>query len=318
MDNKTLAVAAGIIIIAALSLVAIVAAAGLSNSGNSQAGSSLSGLFDQSCVGVIDVSGEITTQDTPQGLFSQGSAGSGTIADEIKQADNDPNVKALLFVIDSPGGSVVATQEIYDAIEKSGKPKVAYFGETAASGGYYVGVASDYIVSQPAALTGSIGVRATVTDLSPLFAKIGYNETTFKSGPYKDMGDYARPVSQNESAIFQSIVDEIFQEFKAAVMKHRAGKIDTSRLSQIFDARVMTGKQALSYGLVDQLGNEDDALAKAAQLGGMDNTKDPKTCDFTSKQTSLLSDLFASSAYEIGRGIAASMATAGTSIKLTQ
>ncbi|MFA5106329.1 MAG: signal peptide peptidase SppA [Candidatus Micrarchaeia archaeon] len=319
MDNKNIIIAAGAALFILLAAIAVVAAsAGSSGDSKGSLGGGLGSIFNPGCVGVIDISGEITTQDSPAGLFSQGVSGSQTIADQIRQADGDDSVKAILLTIDSPGGSVVATQEIYDALEKSKKPKVAYFRETAASGGYYVGAAADYIVSEPAALTGSIGVRATVTDLSPLFEKIGYNETTFKSGQFKDMGDYARPMTDGEKAIFQSIVDEIFQDFKAAVLKHRAGKIDTARLGEIFDARVMTGRQALSYGLVDKVGNEDDALQKAAQLGGLEYSDKPDTCSFSSRKGSLLEDLFASSAYSFGRGIAAALGGSAQSVRLTQ
>lgn len=319
MENKNIVIAAGAALFIVLAVAAVaVAASGAAGGSKGSLGGELGSIFNPGCVGVIDISGEITTQDAPASLFSEGIAGSKTIAGQIKQADDDDNVKAILLNIDSPGGSVVATQEIYDALEKSKKPKVAYFRETAASGGYYVGVASDYIVSEPAALTGSIGVRATVTDLSPLFEKIGYNETTFKSGQFKDMGDYARPMSDSEKAIFQSIVDEIFQDFKSVVLKHRAGKIDTSRLDQIFDARVMTGRQALSYGLVDKVGNEQDALEKAASLGGLEYSDEPNTCQFSGRQASMLEDLFASSAYSLGRGIASAFGGSAQSVRLTQ
>ncbi|MBM3229495.1 signal peptide peptidase SppA, partial [Candidatus Parvarchaeota archaeon] len=184
------------------------------------------GLFDSGCIGVVDIRGEIISDDISPGLFSQGVAGSSTIASRIAQADSRDDVKAILLVVDSPGGSVVATREIYDALEASKKPKVAYFREVAASGGYYVGAATDYIVSEPAALTGSIGVRATFTDLSPLFEKIGVNTTIVKSGRFKDIGDSTRPMTDEEKKIIQSMVDEIFEDFKSAVLKHRAGKID--------------------------------------------------------------------------------------------
>ncbi len=316
MDKKYVIALSGIMLFAAFAITAFAAAGGKPS--GSAGGLFGTGLFDQSCVGVVDVSGEIATQDNSGGIFSQGSAGSGTIAQEIKDADADGNVKAILVTIDSPGGSVVATQEIYDALEKSKKPKVAYFGETAASGGYYVGVATDYIVSEPAALTGSIGVRATVEDLSPLFEKIGYNTTTFKSGEFKDMGDPSRPMTDGEKAIFQGIVDEIFQDFKAAVMKHRGDKINNAEIGQIFDARVMTGRQALGYGLVDALGNKDDALSKAAELGGMQDTAEPNICDFSQKQTNILSELFSSMSYGISKGIGSMLGTAqGRSISIS-
>ncbi len=314
METKYLLIIIGIVILAAVAAVAVVVVSGIAGAGASLGPD----MFDPSCVGVIDISGEIVSQDSQSGLFSEGSAGSLTIAETIKEADEDDNVKAMLFVIDSPGGSVVATKEIYDAMEKSEKPKVAYFRETAASGGYYVGAATDYIVSEPAALTGSIGVRATVTDLSPLFEKIGYNSTTFKSGVFKDIGDQSRPMTDDEKAIFQDIVDEIFQDFKTVVLKHRGDKINNAEIDKIFDARIMTGKQALYYGLVDKLGNKDDALSKAAELGGLKTTTDPNVCEFSNKKTNWWSELFASTAYGFSKGISGSFGSIRQTVKVSQ
>jgi len=302
--NKALLAVLAVVFIAAVATVAVVIFAGMgAGSKKSSSGNALSALFDSGCVGVIDIKGEIATDDTPNGVFSQGSPGSATIAQEIDDASSNDNVKSLLFVIDSPGGSVVATQEIYDAIERSNKPKVAYFRETAASGGYYVGSAADYIISEPAAITGSIGVRATFNDLSNLLDKVGVNTTIVKSGQFKDIGDPTRPMTDDEKQIIQSMVDEIFQDFKSAVLKHRGSKLDMAQFNKILDARVLSGRQAYAIGLVDALGNQKDALAKAAALGGLQNASNPRTCSFDSQSGGLFSGLFSGASSVIGSSI---------------
>jgi protease IV len=246
------------------------------------------------CIGLVEVVGEIVVSDTPDSLFGTGAAGSETIAAQIEDASNRSDVKAIVVLIDSPGGSPVASRQIWSALKSSGKPTVTYMREMAASGGYYVAAGTDYIIAEPDTLTGSIGVRATVTDLSGLFAKIGYNETTFKSGEFKDIGSSSRPMTPEEEAIMQGIINETFEEFKGVVMESRSGKISTANLSQIFDARVMTGRQALSFGLVDQLGTKKDAMKKASQMAGGEELP---ICEMAPKKRGFLSALLGDMAF---------------------
>jgi protease-4 len=135
------------------------------------------------CVGVVTIDQEIATSGTPASLFSPGSPGSEEIADSIRQINQRPDVGAVVFVMNSPGGSVVATREIYDSVKSINKPKVAYFREVSASGSYYISTAADYIVSDPDAITGSIGVIATFTQMGGLFDKLGINTTSIRSQP---------------------------------------------------------------------------------------------------------------------------------------
>ena len=260
------------------------------------AGLLASALPRQDCVGVIHVDGEIVTGSMEGSLFSAGGAGSDDIVPLIEDAAARKEVKAMLVEINSPGGSVVGTREIYDALLDVDKPKVSYFREMAASGGYYIAAGTDYIVSDPAALTGSIGVRMTAVDMSALFGKLGYNETEIKSGDMKDMGSPARPLTDSERAVLQSIVNESFVDFKTAVERGRAGKLDEAKFSEILDARVLTGKQAKAIGLVDETGNRKLALQKAASLGGIRYSGDaPPVCEIKA-QRSLLGGLLSSSA----------------------
>ncbi len=232
------------------------------------------------CVGVIEINGELVAQSSSS-FLSGGIVGSKDIARLIKETADKKEVKALLIEVDSPGGSIIASREIRDAIQNAGKPKVAYLREAAASGGYYIIAGADYIVSDPATITGSIGARATVEDLSGLFGKLGINVTIVKSGEFKDIGDPTRPLTEEERKILQGIVDEIFEDFKSTVREGRAGKLNEYEFNKILDARILTGKQAQKIGLVDELGGEQRAIDKAAELGKLKPS--PPLCEVKRK-----------------------------------
>ncbi|NYZ76147.1 signal peptide peptidase SppA [Candidatus Micrarchaeota archaeon] len=234
------------------------------------------------CVGVIKVDGEISTVSSSGGLFGSPTVGSDEIVRQINDAESRDDVKAVVLEVNSPGGSVVASKEIHDAVKEMKKPKVAYFREVAASGGYYISAPADYIVSEPDALTGSIGVVATFEDMSGLFNKIGLNYTIFKSGELKDIGTSTRPPTEKEKQIMQAIINEIFSEFKSVVEEGRRGKLNQQKFNEILDARVLTGRQAKEVGLVDQIGNKRTALVEAATLANMSFKKEPAVCDMGS------------------------------------
>jgi protease-4 len=240
------------------------------------------------CIGVIEVKGEIVAEDSAGSLFGAGQSGSSTIAGLIEEAERRADVKAILVEINSPGGSTTGSREIYQALKNSKKPKVAYLREMAASGGYYVAVGTDYIVSEPDALTGSIGVRSTFTDLSGLFAKLGYNETVIKSGELKDMGSSSRPPAEEELRIMQAIVNESFEEFKEVVVLGRGSRLKHPQFEEVLDARVLSGRQALAIGMVDSLGGRKEAVLKAGELAG---DKTLGTCTIQTEQHGLLSRL---------------------------
>ena len=221
------------------------------------------------CVAVVNIDQELTVEGTPASLFQAGSPGSDEIASSIDDLNKRDDVGAVLFVVNSPGGSVVATHEIYNAVKGLDKPKVAYFREVAASGAYYVSTGTDYIISDPDAMTGSIGVIATFTDLSGLLDKIGVNVSSVKSGPYKDIGSEYRNMTPDEQAIMQSMIDEVYSEFKGIVLANRKGKLDMNVFDNVTDGRVLSGTQAQKAGLVDAVGTEQDAILKAAELGNM-------------------------------------------------
>lgn len=243
------------------------------------------------CVGVVEINGEITTADATSSLFSAGSAGSYEISKKIEKINERDDVAAVLLVVNSPGGSVVGTNEIYRAVDGLKKPKVAYFREVAASGGYYIATPADYIVSEPDALTGSIGVIMSTYEVSELFQKLGINEVAIKSGEMKDIGTPFRNMTEAEKELLGAAVQEIFEEFKGVILEHRGDKINRAMFDEITDGRVLTGRMALAAGLVDAVGSREDALKKAAELGGIQYEGEVPTCeiDVSSTQAGLFS-----------------------------
>ncbi|MEN3034004.1 MAG: signal peptide peptidase SppA [Aquificaceae bacterium] len=191
------------------------------------------------------------------------------IVARIEQAEKDQSVKALVLRVDSPGGSVGASQEIYRALEKlknSGKPLVVSMGNVAASGGYYISAPADFIFANPGTITGSIGVIIQHTDLRELFGKVGIKTDTIKTGEFKDTLSPFKDLSEREREYLQNMVGEVYEQFLKAILKYRSKKISEEKLRSIADGRVLTGEAALQVGLVDELGNMQDAVEKARAL----------------------------------------------------
>jgi len=236
-------------------------------------------FFTGGCVAEVDVDYVISIEGSPETLLSYGYPSSEELAAKIRELNERSDVAAVVFVMNTPGGSVVATREVYDAVKELDKPSVAYFREVSASGGYYIASGTDYIVSEPYALTGSIGVITTAVSLEGLFRDLGINVTAVTSGEHKDIGSMSRNLSLSEEEILQSIVDEVFEDFKSIVMENRRGKLKVGSYEEVFDGRIMLGKQAYEYGLVDKLGTKQDAINKAAELAGMEGK--PNVCKIT-------------------------------------
>lgn len=215
-------------------------------------------------VGLIRIDGVIVsgTQPSPRG---QGIVYSEHIADVIKRAGEDDRVKAVVLRVNSPGGSVVGSNEIYEALLELNKPIVVSMGEMGASGGYYISCAAERIMVNPSTLTGSIGVIAQMPDVSNLMNKIGVDINVIKSGDFKDEGSPFRPMTQEEKDIWQEIIDEAYEQFVAIVAEGRDLPEDLVR--EIADGRIYTGIQAIELGLADDEGNLPDAIKLAAELG---------------------------------------------------
>jgi len=222
------------------------------------------------CVAVVDIDTELTVEGVPPSLFVQGYLGSEELATVIEGIDDRPDVGGVVFVVNSPGGSVVATHEVYDAVEGLDKPKVAYFREVAASGGYYVASGTDYIITDPDALTGSIGVIATSIEMSGLLEELGVNVTTVTSGKHKDIGSPFRNMTDEERQILQGIVNEVDNEVRNIVVENRKDTLDMKEFDKVSDGRILSGRQAVKVGLADETGSKKDAIMKAADLAGIE------------------------------------------------
>ncbi len=225
-------------------------------------------------VAVIRISGPIMSGSS--GSFGGGVAGAETIIELIQDADEDSSVRAIVLRIDSPGGGVVASDEIYHALQQVEKPVVVSMGSMAASGGYYVAASADYIYATPHTLTGSIGVISEFVTAEELLDEVGVEIVVITAGSMKDFGSPTRTMSEQERAYWQALLDETHEAFIAVVAEGRA--MDPADVRELADGRVYTGRQALELGLVDAIGYFEDAVRKAADLGGI--TGEPRVVEF--------------------------------------
>jgi len=188
---------------------------------------------------------------------------------EIKEYVKDPLIKAIVLRIDSPGGAVAPAQEIYEEIKKAVAKKkvIASMGSIAASGGYYIASPATKIIANPGTLTGSIGVIMEIPNVEGLMSKLGIKTEVVKSGEKKDMASVFRGIKKEERAILQKVLDNVHDQFITAVAEGR--KMPYEDVKQIADGRIFTGEQALKVGLVDKLGNIEDAVQVAAELSGI-------------------------------------------------
>ena len=193
--------------------------------------------------------------------------------DTIRQLDKyekDHNIKAVVLRINSPGGAVVPSQEIYDKVLRLKKTKkvVVSMGSVAASGGYYIACAADRIVANPGTITGSIGVIAQFSQVEDLLEKIGLKTTVVKAGRYKDVGSPVREMTTADKSLVQDVIDDIHNQFIEAVSSNR--NLSRENMENIASARIFTGRQALKAGLVDDLGNMEYAVDIATDLAGIE------------------------------------------------
>lgn len=198
---------------------------------------------------------------------------------ELKRFSENPSVKAIVLRIDSPGGGVVPSQEIYDAVRqvrsKTSKTVIASMGNVAASGGYYIAAATDRIVANPGTLTGSIGVIMETANVEGLLQKIGIEGVVIKSGKFKDVGSPLRKMSEEERGLMQAVMDDVHKQFIEAVAEGRAMELAEAQV--LADGRIFTGRQAKEAKLVDELGNLDDAIQLAADAVGIEG--EPKVVE---------------------------------------
>jgi protease-4 len=213
-------------------------------------------LFSGDGVGVLQIDGAIDD--------------SRSVLMELKRFKEMPWVKAIVVRIDSPGGAVAPTQEIFEEIQraKKQKPFIASMGGMATSGGYYIAAACDKIVANPGTLTGSIGVIMQLTNFEELMKKVGVKGFNIKSGANKDLGSPFQTMSPEGRQILQSLVDNVHSQFVAAVAKGRG--MNEAQVRKLADGRVYSGAQAKELGLIDQFGTLDDAVQLAARRAGIE------------------------------------------------
>ncbi|MCX5881321.1 MAG: signal peptide peptidase SppA [Deltaproteobacteria bacterium] len=206
-------------------------------------------------VGVIEVKGYIADpQETIQ---------------DIRRYREDNSIKAIVLRIDSPGGGVGPSQEISREVQRTLQDKkvVASLGAVAASGGYYIASAASGIVANPGTITGSIGVIMGFTDIQGLLQKIGITPVVVKSGQYKDIGSPVRSMTDAEKTILQTFSDQVHRQFITAIAEGR--HLEYDKVATVADGRILTGENAHELGLVDRLGNLEDAIAWAGEMGGI-------------------------------------------------
>lgn len=279
--NKKL-IAGIIIALAVFSLAAAVAV-----KGNDTVGAKAAGSGEQ--IAVVHIEGTIMSTG-PGGFGATGVAAADRIVADLKEARENPNIKAVILKLNTGGGTVVGSDEIgreVDRVKKEGKIVVASMGEMAASGGYWISCKADKIVANPGTFTGSIGVIMQLTKLQGLYDKLGIEMYNFKTGPYKDMGATDRDVTPEEREIFQSLVNDTYEDFVKVVADGR--KMDAARVRQLADGRIYTGKQAKELGLVDELGDFTTAVKVAADLAKIKG--EPELVDISGGQN-IWQDIF--------------------------
>ncbi len=213
-------------------------------------------------------------------------ADSESVIEQLKKYAKDDNIKAIVIRINSPGGGVGPSQEIYEEVrkvrDKKKKVIITSMGALAASGGYYIACASQKIFANPGTITGSIGVIMPFVNLEDLAKKIGVRGMEVKSGRFKDTGSSMRAMMPEEKALLQAVVDNTHRQFVAAVAEGRRQPF--AKVMQIADGRIMSGEQAKALGLVDSLGNLEDAVAEAGRMAHIKG--EPKVVTQTKKKLS--------------------------------
>lgn len=227
----------------------------------------VSGPIAGPAVAIIDVEGAIVSGEAP--LFSNTAvAAADDVIALIRSAAIDSEVRAIVLDVNSPGGSVVPSDEIYHALEELQIPVVVYMGDLAASGAYYLSMSADHIVANPSTLTGSIGVISTFPNAEELLDKVGIQITVITAGESKDFGSPYRPLEADERAYWEGILEETHQRFIEIVAEGR--DLPVEEVTDLADGRVFSGRQALELDLVDELGYREGAIEVAADLGAID------------------------------------------------
>ncbi|MGA2958047.1 MAG: signal peptide peptidase SppA [Thermodesulfobacteriota bacterium] len=223
------------------------------------------------------------------------------VVEKLVKLRKNEKVKAIVLRIDSPGGAVGPAQEIYAEVRKAQKEKkvLVSVGSVAASGGYYIACGADKIMANPGSITGSIGVIVESLNVEELLNKLGLKSVVVKSGKVKDMGSPFRPMTDEEKKLLQGVLDSVHEQFIRAVAEGR--NLPLEKVRELADGRIFSGEQARALGLVDELGNFEDAIALAAKLAGIKG--EPEVIYPEKKRFSILDLLLQETASKILEGL---------------
>ncbi|MBD3292117.1 MAG: signal peptide peptidase SppA [Armatimonadia bacterium] len=258
---------AGILVIGMVLLVGmvmvIVAVAGLASGGE------MAFSAGGQKVGVITVEGVISAAGQ-QSFLGEPLGGVRQTLKQLKRAEEDDGIAAIVLRINSPGGSAAASQELYYEIQRvaESKPVVASMADVAASGGYYIALPAERIIANQATMTGSIGVRMSFLRYYELMDEIGVDGGSITSGEYKDIGSPWREMRSDERELLEGMIDNIYDQFVEHVAESR--EMEETDARKLADGRIFTGEQALEAGLIDELGGFNDAVKVAGELGGIE------------------------------------------------
>jgi protease-4 len=228
------------------------------------------GLFPDK-VAIVDLNGPLINDRRPS-LFGESEQVVSLFTEKLQRAAGDSRVKAVVLRINSPGGTVTASDLIHDEIlrfrQRTGKKVIAMLMDVAASGGYYAACAADQIIAQPTSVTGSIGVVVMLPELAGLMDKVGVRVNVIKSGELKDAGSPFREMKPAERQYFEQLMNDFYERFIAVVDAGREG-LDADQVRELADGRVFTADQALKAGLIDRIGTLHDAIAAAREAAGL-------------------------------------------------
>jgi protease-4 len=250
-------------------------------------------------VAVIPIQGEIAYGSSD--ILGGSVVNPEIIKSQIKEAEEDSSVSAILLDINSPGGTPVASTEIMEAVKNCKKPVVAWISDTGASGAYLVASGADKIVASKSSWVGSIGVILSLTNLSDLYKMLGIDRYSIKGGKYKDMGADYRNLTPEEQNMLQSMVDQEHDNFISIVAENR--KLDKNYVKSIAEGQVFTGTQAKDLKLIDENGGKDQALDIAAKMGGIEGSYRVVTMNPPQSIEDILSSLSSKIGYSVGKGM---------------
>lgn len=225
---------------------------------------------------LLDISGVISSKERRRGLFQERTSMVAQVREELEKASQDTRVKGVILRLNTPGGTVTASDIIFQEIMRFKReraiPVVACMMEMATSGGYYVSIAADTIVAHPTSVTGSLGAIAVKFNAQGLMEKIGVEDETVTAGDKKDLFAPWRPLTEEERAIIQSMLNDFYQRFIALIAESRK-TLSLEQVKTLADGRVYTADQALKNGLVDEIGYLDDVIEMVKKKAGLDRAK---------------------------------------------